>query len=234
MRSRHSFLALLLGFGLAALAVAPTPAADSADARKIEKLISQLGSDTFSERQKAAAALDAIGEPALKALQKAAEGEDAEIRKRARELAGKIETWVESARILAPKMVHLVFKDTPVAEAVGDLRKQSGYNVVLHDPENKLKGRKITLDAGKVTFWRALDLLGQKAGLVEGDPNSIMVPPPPGGLRLRPVPLPAPAPGVLPPAPAIKPPAKAALAPARGVAVAVAVETGSRTTRWSA
>ena len=32
MRRRHSFLALLLGFGLAALAVAPTGAADSADA----------------------------------------------------------------------------------------------------------------------------------------------------------------------------------------------------------
>src|SRR5581483_2780702 len=53
------------------------------------------------------------------------------------------------------------------ADAVADFRKQSGYEVVLSDPEDKLKDRKLTLDTGDVTFWQALDQFCRKASLIE-------------------------------------------------------------------
>jgi hypothetical protein len=43
---------------------------------EVERLIKQLGSDSFSERETASKALEAIGEPALEALKKAATESD--------------------------------------------------------------------------------------------------------------------------------------------------------------
>jgi hypothetical protein len=171
MRTRKLLPALLLGVGLLGLTALPA-AAEKVDAKKIAKLIEDLGSDTFADRQKANETLDAIGEPALEALRKATKSRDAEIRKRAADLVSKIETRVQSGRVLKPTMVHLVFKNTPVADAVAELRKKSGYLVVLHDPDGKLKDKKVTLDTGKVTFWNALEQLCSKAGVTEGDPNA--------------------------------------------------------------
>src|SRR5262249_45908583 len=52
------------------------------------KLIAQLGSDSFDDREAASQRLDAIGEPAWAALRKAAgTSSDAEIRQRAQRLA---------------------------------------------------------------------------------------------------------------------------------------------------
>jgi len=62
-------------------------AAPMKTAAEIERLIEQLGSDQFGEREAASKALEAIGEPALDALRKAATGSsDAEIRQRAEDL----------------------------------------------------------------------------------------------------------------------------------------------------
>jgi hypothetical protein len=224
MRTRYLVLALLFGLGLAAVAAVPAPAAaESAQAKKIAKLVEQLGSTSYDEREKAYERLDAIGEAALPALRKAARSTDAEVRKQANDLVSRIEKRVETTRILAPKMVQLKLKDATVSAAVTELRKVSGYNVTLYDPENKLKDRKVTLDTGKVTFWKALDLLCDKAGVVEGDPNSIRIVPPPGRLVPpggKPLPLPARPPAKLP---ALKGAAPGGAAVAR-VAIAVAAK----------
>ena len=94
-----------------------------------------------------------------------------------------------------------------VQEAIEDFKKKSGFNIALADPENKLKGRTITLDTGDATFWQAFDQFCDKAGLKEGDaevlPNA---PPVPGGPVGVPVPLPPGAIRILPaqPLPAVK------------------------------
>src|SRR5262249_54825812 len=155
MRTKQLLPALLLVAALAALTTAAAPKVDSkptADAKKIEALIKELGNDTFDEREKAHKALDAIGEPALEALRKARSSDDTETKKQAAQLVQRIEGRVNSARILKAKEVHLVFKDTPVSEAVADITKKTGYTIKLHDPEGKLKDKKITLDTGKTTF----------------------------------------------------------------------------------
>jgi RNA polymerase sigma factor (sigma-70 family) len=146
---------------------APGRASAAGDAAKIARLIDQLGSDTFDDREKATKELDAIGAPALDALRKAARGGDPERKKRAQDLVEKIEMREEAARLLTPKRVRLAYQDTPLADAVADFCKQSGYDLILLDPDGKLKDREITLDTGEVTFWQAFDQFCRKASLVE-------------------------------------------------------------------
>jgi hypothetical protein len=146
----------------------------TADAARIARLVEQLGSDVFAERQKATKELEEIGAPALDALRQAAQGGDPERRKRAEELIFNFQWRLEATRLLAAKRVHLVYKDTPLADAVADFKAKSGYDIALSDPDGKLKDRKVTLDTGDVTFWKALDLFCRQAGVVEAAP--------PGGL----------------------------------------------------
>ncbi len=57
---------------------------------ELDRLIRQLGSERFEFRQAASGALERIGEPALKELEKAAKSEDAEVSNRASEVVRKI------------------------------------------------------------------------------------------------------------------------------------------------
>jgi hypothetical protein len=238
MRSRLLLPALVFGLGLAGLAVIPLPAAaPPPNTKSVAQLVQQLSSAEYDDREAATEALESIGEPALVALRKAAESRDMEVRKRAGELVGKIEKQVERNRILAPRRVHLLYKNVPLPEAIADLRARSGYNVVLHDPTNKLRERKVTLDTGNVPFWEALDQFCAKANLIEGDPSSMPVAPPPPGFDLPPPPLPPvrrggiravpAAPPVAVPVPALKkaeaPPAKPVKAARAAIAVPAVV-----------
>lgn len=194
MRRSYWPLALLLGLWAGFLATTPAPADDKKpDAEKIQKLINQLGSDKYEERQKAAQELDAIGAPALELLRKAVKDGEPEVRKRADELVKKMEKAAEQTRVLAATKVHLVFKDTPVADAVAEIQKKTGYNIALFDPEQKLKDRKVTLDTGETTFWSALEQFCHKAGLAEAAPQDMRMPPPlPPGRPAAPAPAPKP------------------------------------------
>ncbi len=170
MRNRFPGLALIVFLGLGILIVIPTGAAEPVDAKKIEKLIDRLGGDDFGDREKATVELDAIGVPALEALKKARASKDVEISKRAADLVAKIEKRGVAASLLAPKKLRLIYKETPVTEAVADFAKKSGYPIQILDPEGKLKDRKISLDTGEVTFWQAFELFCDQAGLKEMDP----------------------------------------------------------------
>jgi formylglycine-generating enzyme len=81
----------------ACLAFAVTVAAWSAclaaetEAERIDRLIRQLGSESFAQREEAGKALEAIGLPALSALRKAAStSADAEVRRRAGQLVEEV------------------------------------------------------------------------------------------------------------------------------------------------
>ena len=136
--------ALLAGIGLCTLAACPAAAGGTLNSAEIRRLVDQLGSSKFVEREEATAALDAAGEPALAELRRAADGDDAEVRRRAVELVRIIEQRVETDHLLSPLKVKLVFKDTPLPDAVAELSRQSGYTINLQDPNHKLKSRKIT------------------------------------------------------------------------------------------
>jgi HEAT repeat protein len=78
-------LLILLALGLSALSAAET------DVEKIERLIRQLGSNEFEERNAASEELEKIGKPALEALRKALKDtKDAEVHSRAKALVDAI------------------------------------------------------------------------------------------------------------------------------------------------
>ncbi|MGL4549646.1 MAG: hypothetical protein ACRC33_00550, partial [Gemmataceae bacterium] len=161
---------------IGALAVALAGADGKVDPGRIDKLIEDLGSDAFKDREDATKALEAAGEPALEKLRKAAKSDDAEVRKRATGLVAKIEYRTATARVLRPREVHLVYKDTPLKDALDDFAKQSGYPLALIDPDGRLAGKKVTLDTGKTTFWDAMERFTAAAGLVEAAPGAAAAP----------------------------------------------------------
>jgi hypothetical protein len=76
-----------LALGVAVAAWSVCPAAET-EAERIDRLIQQLGSDSFAQREEAGKAREAIGTPALDALRKAASSsEDAAVRRRAEKVA---------------------------------------------------------------------------------------------------------------------------------------------------
>src|SRR5262249_41862774 len=116
------------------------------------RLVEQLGSDTFADREKAAQALQEIGPPALPALRNALANRDAETRRRAGDLIRAIEKQAEAARLLAPTRVRLVFKDVPLPQAVAAVSQQTGLNVAF-GTVNGFSQRRLNFDTGEGTYW---------------------------------------------------------------------------------
>ena len=79
---------LALSLLLPLLAAAPPPRPCTAE---VARLIAQLGSDRFAEREAASKRLEEIGEPALDALHKALSSGDLEVRYRARRIVAALE-----------------------------------------------------------------------------------------------------------------------------------------------
>jgi RNA polymerase sigma factor (sigma-70 family) len=145
-------------------------AATAADWAPIARLINRLGSDGVAAGEQATKELDQFDAPALNALRKPAATEDPERKKPAERLSKQIERRGPESALLAPKRLRLVYRDTPLADAVAEFNRQSGYEVTLSDPQGKLTGRTITLDTGDVTFWQAHELFCRAGTLVERAP----------------------------------------------------------------
>ncbi len=142
-------------------------AAAKSEVKRITDLVGQLGNLEFQDREQATAKLISTGAPALDYVQKATTSSDAEIRRRAGVIVTRIEKDIETARLLKPKRIHLVYRDTPISQAVADFAKESKYPLQFEGDRVRVATRKITLDTGDVTFWEALDKFCRAAGLME-------------------------------------------------------------------
>ncbi len=138
----------------------------------VAELIRALGSDDYQEREAASKALGALGAAALDALRKASLDPDPEVRGRASEVVQLIESLLETASVTAPQKLRLQYKDVPLAEALADLGKKTGFALKLQPETTKADDRKVTLDTGEVTTWEAFDKFCAAAGLVEIAPPS--------------------------------------------------------------
>jgi hypothetical protein len=128
------------------------------------KLVDQLGSPRFSEREEAAEALKRLGAEALPALRNAMQNDDMERRSRATALVTEIEARV----MVEPTLVKLAYHDRPLLEVVADLGNQSDVTISLF-PENApgWAEKRVTLEtAGPVSFWEAIERLCREANLV--------------------------------------------------------------------
>ena len=133
----------------------------------IDRLVEQLGSVHFAEREAASRALNTLGEPALAVLRRARSSPDAEISRRAKQLVTQIDGRLENARLLLPQRIRLVYKETNVLDAIADVARKTGIPVEFEGNRSNVSGRKITLDTGEVSVWNALEQFLQAAGLAE-------------------------------------------------------------------
>jgi hypothetical protein len=156
MMTRLAILTLLFLFAY--------PSLHAAD--PVPRLIARLGSGDYHQREQARRSLEQMGEKALGPLRATLHHPDAEVRRHARELVAGIEQRLETARILKPTRVRLVYKDTPVAEAVEDFARR-GYPIEFIGDPGKVADHRVTLDTGEVPFWEALQLFKEAAGLRE-------------------------------------------------------------------
>jgi hypothetical protein len=179
MSNPRSVLGILVCLGLSVAAILQAAPTNPGEAEKINRLITDLGSSRYGVRIKATRALDALGPKALAALEGAAHSQDAEVARRARELAQKIGRRLEVAKILAGQRVRLVYKNKPVLEAIKDFTKKTGIQIQLEGDTKVLGTRTVTLDTGDIPPMQAFDLLCQKCGLVD----SFLAPPPPAKKR---------------------------------------------------
>jgi hypothetical protein len=137
------------------------------EAREIERLVQQLGSGKFAEREAAQKALETIGPAALEALKKAASSDDAEVSRRANELIPLLERRAETEEAIRPKTVSLAIKDLTVPEAVKELQRVTGLPVKLAGDVQVLADRRVTFDLANVGVWEALDRFCIAANLMQ-------------------------------------------------------------------
>jgi hypothetical protein len=163
---RLAFLLVVTAILLVPLTTAAT------DSESIPRLLGQLGSPKYAEREEACRELDFLGEAALSALRQALAAPDLEVRRRADALVQRIERRLQAERLLEPKRVRFAFQSLSVTEALAEIKRQTGYSIQLGGDQTKLAGRKLTLDTGECTFWEALDRFCSKAGLKE-NPNPV-------------------------------------------------------------
>src|SRR5262249_28123894 len=91
--ARFLFMAMFLVLGVVALHAAPLDA-------EIDRLIEQLGSEKFEQREAAAQRLKAIGERAIEALtEAAAKHDDPEVRARSKDVIKSIGNRFETLRL---------------------------------------------------------------------------------------------------------------------------------------
>ncbi len=124
----------------------------------IDRIIQQLGSPDPKTRAVAQKALEALGPDALPLLRKALNHPDAEVRKR----IGDAVPGLETALLIAPKLVTLNAENKTSRELLDELAKQTGYKIdVWNDNPRDLH----TLQLDKVPFWKAADEIGRRSGL---------------------------------------------------------------------
>lgn len=130
----------------------------------VERLIEQLGDRSSATREKAGAALEALGPGAIPRLRQAKDHTDPEVRRRVDGLL----VALEKANLLLPKRVTLKFSQRPIREAITELSRQTGYAVDLYpnaqnNDEREKQLRTVQID--NQPFWEALDKVCREGGL---------------------------------------------------------------------
>jgi hypothetical protein len=137
--------------------------AAAAEKSDVERLVRQLGSDQFAEREAATEALDRLGGAALPALRAASTAGDAEVRRRSERLIQDIEQRLETAELLQPTKIRLDYKDLPLSQILADLSKRAGLPFEIATEHSRLGERRITLSTPELPIWEAFDRLCEAA-----------------------------------------------------------------------
>jgi hypothetical protein len=129
---------------------------------ELEKLLKQLGDESFKIRAGAWKTLENLGPDVLPMLKEAfRKAEDPEVRRRIEERLPSI----EHAAALSPTKITMTLKDKPVKEVFAELAKQSGYKLDVHPQGDDRERKLVSLDLKDVPFWSALDKVCETCGV---------------------------------------------------------------------
>jgi hypothetical protein len=140
----------------AILAFAPgvcVHAQDPAQVPRVARLVEQLGSDQYKERDRASSELAKLGTTARRQLEAAAKSPDPEVRLRAADLLAQI----RALDLWAPSMVDCRLSNAPLSQALSLLIDQSGNHVQMSDLNGKFNDRPVSLNYAHAPFWQVLD-----------------------------------------------------------------------------
>jgi hypothetical protein len=182
---------------LGACAVVGAALADTPPPPPLEKLVSQLGSPAYAEREAAGRALEKAGPAAAPLLEAATRHADPEVRRRAADVLGRIRRAADTATRLSAPTTALSYQNVPLAVAVHDLAARTKLPLVLDADRVADVRRPVSVSTGEQPVWEAVEQFCRAAGLREGFVAELEVPKPKnpkGSLYVVPPP-PAPMPG---------------------------------------
>lgn len=138
----------------ATLATIPTLQAQEPEGEvRIARLIRDLGSDNYDQRQRASLALASLGSQTRKQLEAAVRSEDPEVRLRALDLLKQIKV----RDLWSPSVVTYRCEAEQASKVVARLAEISGNRLLVGDQYGTFQDAPITLDYPDGPFWEVLD-----------------------------------------------------------------------------
>jgi hypothetical protein len=144
----------------AALAACPLPAQQGEAEVRIARLIRELGSDNYEERQRASLALAKLGSQTRKQVEQAARSEDPEVRLRALDLLKQIKV----RDLWSPSIVTCQCEAEQASKVVARLAELTANRLLVGDQYGTFQDAPITLDYPDGPFWEVLDDLCRQSG----------------------------------------------------------------------
>jgi WD40 repeat protein len=154
MQAKQAAVGRLLMVAIALVLPQPAVRGQALDDTEIQRLITQLGSEDFAQREAASRRLEAIGEPALPALYGATASKDPEVRRRAEQIiqaihallfrkAGQVRriAWQDTVQNIPAHIYHTTFSpDSRSYLAGGDIGPLRLWDVATGKQLREFKG----------------------------------------------------------------------------------------------
>jgi hypothetical protein len=160
MFSRSLYQTFIVVAWLTALLGRSSPAEEPDTQVRVARLIERLASGSYADRVVASDELAALSVAARDQLAEAAQGDDPEVRLRAKQLLRKLsedELWL-------PSLVDCHLKQVSAAEGLAAIARQSGNRLLVGDEYGIFKDRPVDLDHTSAVFWLAVDELCRQTG----------------------------------------------------------------------
>jgi hypothetical protein len=153
---------------------------------RVARLIRDLGSESFIERERATAELKLLGPATRRQLEEASASDDAEVRAQAALLLKQLRL----ADLWAPALVSCQAQGAQAGSILASLAEQSGNRLLVGDQYGAFHDAPVNLDHAEVPFWQVLDDLCRQTGnqvrhhydsrspglvVVQGDPGQFPV-----------------------------------------------------------
>lgn len=130
-----------------------TAAQDSGPTERVARLIRDLGSPAFEDRQRANEELAGLGAASREQLKVAANSEDAEVRARARDLLRRLDV----ERLWAASPVAIKTTDTPLQEILRTIADSTGNHLTTGSRYEVFNDKRLALDYESAGYWQLLD-----------------------------------------------------------------------------